>query len=135
MNDAPAEDAAREAESWTPDRVATYERSMAARRQTIHRVLVRHRPTGAWAGNSLLCVDELRPRVAFQEDTSVVRAHRGHRLGLLMKTEMLLWLGRERPEVEATDTWNAQANHHMIAVNEALGARVVAEHVSHRRTR
>ena len=34
---------------------------------------------------SLLCVDEFAPGVAFQEDTSVVRAYRGHRLGLLMK--------------------------------------------------
>ena len=41
---------------------------------------------------SLVAVDEFLPTVAFQEDTTVVRAHRGHRLGLLMKTDMLRWV-------------------------------------------
>jgi GNAT superfamily N-acetyltransferase len=132
MNDAPADDPSAQPEVWTPERVAAYEQAMATRRQTIHRVLVRHRPTGTWAGNTLVCLDELRPRIAFQEDTSVVRAHRGHRLGLLLKTTMLEWIAEERPEVEAVDTWNSTRNHHMIAVNETLGARVVAEYVSHR---
>jgi hypothetical protein len=79
-------------------------------------------------------VDEFLPDVAFQEDTSVVRTHRGHRLGLLMKTDMLRWIVRERPEVSATDTWNSTTNHHMIAVNERLGATVIARHVSFRLT-
>jgi hypothetical protein len=133
MNDAPADDPSQEEESWSADRVAAYEQTMATRRQTIHRVLVRHRATGMWVGHTLVCLDELRPRIAFQEDTSVVREHRGHRLGLLMKTEMLLWIAELRPEVEAVDTWNATSNHHLIAVNETLGARIVAQYVPHRR--
>ena len=28
----------------------------------------------------------------------------------------------------AIDTWNAATNHHMIAINERLGATVVARH-------
>jgi GNAT superfamily N-acetyltransferase len=132
INDAPHEDADREADSWTPDRVAAYDAAMAARRQTVYRVVARHRDTGAWAGHSVLCVDEFAPSIAFQEDTSVVRAHRGHRLGLLMKTEMLRWITEERPEVSATDTWNSVHNHHMIAVNEALGATVIARFIAHK---
>lgn len=127
INDAPLEDPEAEDDHWDADRVRAYDRAMAARRQTVHRVLARHRPTGEWAGLSILCVDEFSPSVAFQEDTSVVRAHRGHRLGLLMKADMLRWVSHERPEVSATDTWNATTNHHMIAVNERLGATVVAE--------
>jgi hypothetical protein len=91
-------------------------------------VMARHRATGDWAGQSMLCVNEFSPAEAFQEDTSVVRAHRGHRLGLLMKAAMLRWVGDERPEVGTIDTWNAAGNHHMIAVNERLGATVVARH-------
>ncbi|MFL6134226.1 MAG: GNAT family N-acetyltransferase, partial [Nocardioidaceae bacterium] len=72
------------------------------------------------------------PSAAFQEDTSVVRAHRGHRLGLLMKTEMLRWISVARPEVHVVDTWNAVSNHHMIAINERLGAVVVATHQNYR---
>ena len=92
----------------------------------VYRVLARHRTSREWAGISMLCVDEFAPTVAFQEDTSVVRAHRGHRLGLLMKADMLRWISQERPEVTAADTWNATNNHHMIAVNERLGATVIA---------
>ena len=127
INDAPIEDPDNEPDVWSADRVRRYDAAMAARRQTTYRVLARHRTTGAWAGMSLLCVDEFQPSIAFQEDTTVVRAHRGHRLGLLLKADMLRWLTDERPEVSATDTWNATDNHHMIAVNERLGCRVVAE--------
>ena len=132
INDAPLDDPELESDAWDADRVRSYDRAMAGRRQTVYRVMARHRETGDWAGLSMLCVDEFLPTVAFQEDTSVVRAHRGHRLGLLMKTDMLRWISHERPEVSATDTWNATTNHHMIAVNERLGAAVVAKHVSFR---
>lgn len=132
INDAPMDDPDFEEDVWDADRVRCYDRAMAGRRQTVYRVIARHRDTGDWAGLSMLCVDEFLPTVAFQEDTSVVRAHRGHRLGLLMKTDMLGWIGHERPEVGATHTWNATTNHHMIAVNERLGATVVAKHVSFR---
>ena len=54
---------------------------MAGRRQTIYRVLARHRATGEPAGQSMLCVNEFAPAAAFQEDTSVVRAHRGSPAG------------------------------------------------------
>ncbi|HSE72662.1 MAG TPA: GNAT family N-acetyltransferase [Nocardioidaceae bacterium] len=128
INDAPMDDADSEADTWDTDRVRSYDRAMAGRRQTVYRVLARHRHTGEWAGISMLCVDEFLPTIAFQEDTSVVRSHRGHRLGLLMKADMLRWISQERPEVGATDTWNATTNHHMIAVNERLGATVIGMH-------
>jgi GNAT superfamily N-acetyltransferase len=133
INDAPLDDPDMEGDRWSTDRVVAYDRAMAARSQTVFRVLARHRASGEWAGMSMLCVDEFSPSVAFQEDTSVVRKHRGHRLGLLMKTDMLRWLSEERPEIGATITWNATSNHHMIAVNEMLGATVVARHVNYRK--
>ena len=132
INDAPLDDPDMEDDVWSADRVHAYDRAMAGRHQTVYRVLARHRTTGEWAGMSLLCVDEFAPSVGLQEDTSVVRAHRGHRLGLLMKVDMLRWLADERPEVTSTITWNATSNHHMIAVNEALGAAVVTRHTNHR---
>lgn len=132
VNDAPASDPGFEGSVWSADRIRAYDSAMAGRRQTVHRVLARHRVSGEWAGISILCVDEFRPAAAFQEDTSVVRSHRGHRLGLLMKADMLRWIGLERPEVATVDTWNATTNHHMIAVNERLGASVVAHHETYR---
>ncbi len=132
MNDAPA-DEGKEPDVWDVDRVRRFDEEMTQRRQTMYRVLARHVPTGEWAGMSLVAVDEFLPTVAFQEDTTVVRAHRGHRLGLLMKTDMLRWVAELRPEVTAIDTWNATDNHHMIAVNERLGCRVIAQQVGYRR--
>jgi GNAT superfamily N-acetyltransferase len=61
--------------------------------------------------------------------TSVVHGHRGHRLGLRMKPDVLDWLRAERSVVESVDTWNAPENAPMIAINDALGCRVVAETV------
>ena len=132
INDAPSPDPAIEPDAWDAQRLADYEQAMSGRRQTLYRVMARHRDTGEWAGQSMLCVDEFSPSIAFQEDTSVVRAHRGHRLGLLMKAEMLRWVSVERPEVGSIDTWNVVSNHHMIAINERLGATVVAVHQSYR---
>jgi RimJ/RimL family protein N-acetyltransferase len=60
----------------------------------------------------------------FQGLTAVRREHRGHRLGLLLKTAMLDLLGTAEPQVKRLETWNATANEHMIAVNEALGYRM-----------
>jgi GNAT superfamily N-acetyltransferase len=126
INDAPVDGASLEAMAYPVERVRSYEAAMAARRQHVYRLLARHRRTEEWAGLTILCVDELRPGVAKQEDTSVVPAHRGHRLGLLLKARMLLWMRERHPELATIDTWNADTNTHMIAVNEALGCTVVA---------
>jgi GNAT superfamily N-acetyltransferase len=135
INDAPMDDPGMEEDAWDVDRLVSYEKAMAGRSQTLYRVLAVHRASGEWVGQSLVCVDEFAPSTAFQEDTSVVRAHRGHRLGLLMKAEMLRWLTDQRPEVGTIDTWNATTNHHMIAVNERLGASVIAHHTGFRMLR
>lgn len=125
INDAPLDDAELEADVFPLERLRAYEDALAARGQHVYRLMARHRTTGEWAGHSILCVDELRPGVAFQEDTSVLRAHRGNRLGLLLKATMLLWMREQEPGLTSIDTWNADTNSHMIAVNERLGAFVL----------
>lgn len=77
INDAPPDDPDSDEDLWDADRVKAYDDAMAGRRQTVYRVMARHRSTGELAGLSMVCVDEFRPTIAFQEDTSVVRAHRG----------------------------------------------------------
>lgn len=132
INDAPD---VGEFEAYPPERIRGYEQSLAGRRQTPYTILARHRATGEPAGLTLLCVHDLRPAIAVQEDTSVLAPHRGHRLGLRMKLAMLAWLREERPDVEAADTWNAPGNDPMIAINEALGCRLVAETVRYTKVR
>ena len=36
---------------------------------------------------------------------------------------MSLWLGDAEPQVRTVDTWNAESNQPMVAVNEQLGYR------------
>jgi hypothetical protein len=133
INDAP--DPGGEFEHYPPDRIRGYEESLASRQETVYTVVARHRRSGEPAGISIVCVPELRPQIAAQEDTSVLAPHRGHRLGLRMKLAMLDWLREGRPDVEFSDTWNVPENGPMIAINDALGCSVVAETIAFRKQR
>jgi GNAT superfamily N-acetyltransferase len=126
INDAPTDDLDIEDEVFTPERVTAYEDAVLARGNRIYRLVARHKETGALGGHTVIGVDSVRPTIADQHDTAVARAHRGHRLGVLLKSAMLLWLADVEPQIETIDTWNAESNDHMIAVNERLGYRVVA---------
>jgi GNAT superfamily N-acetyltransferase len=126
INDAPTDAMEVQPDSFPVERIRRYESAMAHRRQHLYRLMARHKETGAWAGHTIVCVDEHCPGFAMQEDTSVVSAHRGHRLGMLLKATMLLWLRDAQPTLETIDTWNALSNRHMIAVNDELGCVVEA---------
>lgn len=125
INDAPTDELDIEDEVFTGERVRDYETAMENREILAHKVFARHRTTGELAGQTVVGVDGERPQIGEQHDTSVVSAHRGHRLGLLLKLELLRWLAQTQPQVESIDTWNARSNDQMIGVNRALGYRVM----------
>ncbi|MDP9444609.1 MAG: GNAT family N-acetyltransferase [Actinomycetota bacterium] len=126
INDAPLDDLSMERDEFPLDRLRGFDTAHAARRHRLYRLVARQRSDGAPAGHTIVVVEGLRPHLAFQEDTTVVREHRGHRLGLRLKLEMLRWLRDAEPQVRQIDTWNAVSNAHMIAVNDAMGHVVVA---------
>lgn len=125
INDAPTDDLDIEDEVFSAERLAAYETSQLERGSRLYRLVARHKETGALGGHTVIAVESQRPEVGDQHDTAVAAAHRGHRLGLLLKAGMLLWLAEEEPQLATVDTWNAESNDHMIAVNEALGYRVM----------
>jgi GNAT superfamily N-acetyltransferase len=125
INDAPLDDLDIEDEVFPPERVRNYENATLARGQRLYRLVAQHRGTGELAGHTIVAVEDERPVIGHHHDTSVVGSHRGHRLGLLLKAGMLLWLAEAEPQLETVDTWNAESNDHMIAVNEQLGYRVM----------
>lgn len=129
INDAPLDDLDIDDEEFPPERIRNYETAIQLRGERMYRLLARSRDTGELAGQTIVAVESTRPGIAHQHDTSVVRSHRGHRLGLLLKSGMNLWLAEEEPGLEVVDTWNAESNDHMIGVNEALGYRWMAREV------
>lgn len=126
INDAPMDDLDYEDEVFSPERVRAFEAAQAAHGRRMYQLAARHRETGVLAGHTVVGVESDRPWHGGQFDTSVLRDHRGHRLGLLLKIGMLHWLADAEPQLRSIDTWNAASNDHMISVNEVLGYRVVA---------
>ena len=134
INDAPTDDLDIEDEVFSAERIGAYERAQEARGARLYRVLARHRETGELAGHTVVAVDPEVTTHAEQHDTSVVAGHRGHRLGLLLKADMNLWLREAEPQLERIDTWNAESNAHMIGVNESLGYRVLGREIEYQLT-
>jgi len=129
INDAPTDDLDIEDEVYEGPRIRAFEAARVAQGHRLYRLAARERSSGALVGQTVVGVDGERPGFAAQLDTSVQREHRGHRLGLLLKLGMLTWLQEREPQLRVLDTWNAASNDHMIAVNEALGYRVVGRAV------
>ena len=121
INDAPVDDLDIEDEAFPAERIRNYEDATINSGHRLYRVIARHRETKELAGHSVVAVDAETPTLGHQHDTAVVRAHRGHRLGLLVKADLMRWLAVAEPQVESIDTWNAESNEKMIEVNERLG--------------
>jgi GNAT superfamily N-acetyltransferase len=129
MNDSPIDDLEIDDDVWVEERLRNYERAMLARGIRLYRLVARRLADGELAGHTVVAVEDERPRLGFQEDTAVTRGHRGHRLGMRLKIEMLRLLADLEPQIVHIDTWNAESNAHMVAVNDALGCVVVGRSV------
>ncbi|VXC56123.1 GNAT family N-acetyltransferase [Aeromicrobium sp. 9AM] len=111
-------------DEWDVARVREHDARVAESGRTILTAAVEHVPSGTLAGFSELVLSEGRP-LATQEDTLVLREHRGHRLGTLVKIAAADLLLERAPEREAIVTWNAEENRPMLDVNEAMGFRAI----------
>ena len=118
--DIPLGDLRLEEEVWDADRVrASYDQVTAMRRRVVDTFAIEE-ATGQLVGYTQLQVGE-PPDLAYQQDTLVMREHRGHRLGLRVKAASTLAVMAELPDVTRIRTWNAEENRHMLAVNRQLG--------------
>lgn len=120
MEDAPRDKGFEESQ-WDADRIRHFDRIVLEQGQKMYSVVGRHRTSGDLAGFTQVAVDPGIPGWAFQQITAVTPAHRGHRLGLLVKIAMLDVLAEHEPGARRIITGNAGANGHMIAINELLG--------------
>jgi GNAT superfamily N-acetyltransferase len=124
INDAPMGDLTYEDEKFDMQRLRDLETAMAGRGNRAYRVIARHRDSGEVGGHTIVATHPLQPEVGGQGDTAVARHHRGHRLGLLLKIDMMHWLAEVEPQLKIIETWNNVDNTFMINVNEALGYRL-----------
>jgi GNAT superfamily N-acetyltransferase len=123
--DSPTGDLVTEPEVWDAMRYRAKEESALARDRQRIGTAARHDATGRLVGFSDIGVSVVRPEVGYQWDTIVRADHRGHRLGLLMKAANLRALREHSPKTRHVNTWNAESNTAMVAVNDALGYRAV----------
>jgi GNAT superfamily N-acetyltransferase len=122
QTDAPTAELEPDRSEWTVQRVMEEDAElMDLSPRTYHYLMAVHNDTSEVAGFTEFSTPHERTRPASQGDTLVLKAHRGHRLGMLLKAEGLLRLQRENPGHPAITTSNAEENRPMLSVNEALG--------------
>ncbi len=106
---------------WTAERVRAFDDHAADGGRTTLVAAVEHRASGRLVGYTELVAPAETSRSVEQRDTIVLREHRGHRLGMLLKVANLEQLHRVAPGHPSVITFNAEENRHMLEVNEALG--------------
>lgn len=111
-------------EVWDAARIRRNEELTRAMDRTFVGAGAVHLPTGRLVAFTDMGLARSAVQRAHQWETLVSAAHRGHRLGTLVKLAGLQELSSASPTTTVISTWNAQENAPMIAVNDALGARV-----------
>ncbi|MCV2392999.1 GNAT family N-acetyltransferase [Actinotalea sp. M2MS4P-6] len=108
---------------WTAERVRQHELQARTAGRRIRIVGALHEASGRLVGLTTVSTNEAVPEAVEQGYTIVLAEHRGHRLGMLVKAEMLRLLGDDAPLARRLRTSNAEENAHMLAINVALGFR------------
>lgn len=119
--DAPSAGLEEPEDVWTVARLIEHEHAEWHSPRVALTAAIEHRPTGTLVGFSVLSVPQETTRSVAQEDTLVLREHRGHRLGRLVKAANLAALTERYPGRPSVTTFNAEENLPMLAVNEAIG--------------
>lgn len=119
--DVPSGDLEMTEQHWDADRVRETDEQYGSSFK-FYRAVARHVPTGTLVGLNDLVRDKSNDKAFVEQwDTVVLAAHRGHRLGMLVKAANILQVREAEPTAKSIITWNAEENRHMLAVNEALG--------------
>jgi len=111
-----------EREQWDEPRVRQHETQTDEMGRDLLVAVALDRTTANVVGYTELTVSRNRPETAYQWDTLVMSAHRGHSLGGLLKLATMRLLSDGNYRTTKIMTSNNQLNASMIAVNESLGA-------------
>lgn len=119
--DAPGADLDLPAEKWDADRIARHDQRYLDRGSSLLVTAAQHRESGELCAYNELAIGPDSATTSHQEDTLVLAAHRGYRLGMLVKTAGLLSWRQAHPFSQKVITYNAEENRPMLDINEAIG--------------
>ncbi|MCO5294498.1 MAG: GNAT family N-acetyltransferase [Homoserinimonas sp.] len=108
-------------EDWDEKRVIELDDSRQKSPRIMLTVAAEDVFSGDLVGFSELLVPPQISRAVDQNDTLILKEHRGHRLGMLLKLSNLQYLEETFPGHPAVTTFNAEENRPMLEVNEAMG--------------
>lgn len=124
--DVPTGGMTRELVPWTVEKLVANETRID--RNLLALVTMAHTDAGAPAGYTLMYLPRADPEHAQQDDTLVLREHRGHNLGTFLKLANLEQLAKHRTTQRSLHTWTALTNAPMRKVNARFGFRAVEQH-------
>lgn len=119
--DAPSAGMEFDEEAWDAARVERSDKRATAGGRSLRVVAAQHIASGQLVAFSELAIGADRTRATSQEDTLVLKEHRGHQLGMLVKCENLVAWREFAPESPRVVTYNAEENRPMLDINEAIG--------------
>ena len=119
--DAPAAGMDVEEEHWDEARIAEQDENLSDSGLFRLVTAAQHAETGELCAYTELSIRRDHTAASDQGDTLVLREHRGHRLGMLIKCAGLLRWRDLMPLSPRVLTWNAEENRPMLDVNEAIG--------------
>ena len=121
--DAPAAGLEFDEEVWDADRVARHERRWIDGGMTALVTTAQHIASGGLVAFNELVIGGDGSGPTHQEDTLVLKEHRGHKLGQLVKCAALVRWREIAPLSAKVITYNAEENRPMLDINEAIGFR------------
>ncbi|MDR2998908.1 MAG: GNAT family N-acetyltransferase [Microbacterium sp.] len=119
--DVPEGDLGLPEETWDAARVAQEDERTAARGYHQLVTAAQHIETGELSAFNELAIGPDDAGVTHQYDTLVLSDHRGHRLGMLVKTAGLLAWHERYPNSPRVITYNSEQNRPMLSINEDIG--------------
>ena len=119
--DAPSAGLQFDEETWDAARIARHDSIYTDAGRPLLVTAAQHMGTGELCAFNELVIGNDRTEASHQEDTLVLRDHRGHKLGTLVKCAGLLRWRRFAPLSPRIITYNAEENRPMLDINEAIG--------------
>lgn len=126
VTDAPSAALEFDEEKWDAARIAEHDAKYTDSGRVIQVTAAEHIATGELCAFNELVIGKDRTEASHQEDTLVLKEHRGHKLGTLVKCAGLLSWREIAPESPRVLTYNAEENRPMLDINEAIGFAPIA---------